>query len=613
MPFERPWARRDEFGLARYVHEAARHLLAYRGSSYDAAQSPEDRVSLIRDLFDALRGANIAYTEEPYAPEDGVQVIRTPTEIIRGGEGTCLDLVLCLAGIAYGYDLLPLIVVLEGHAVLALGTTAGRREWRTSARHYLAFRDAPVHELEVVRALVDGGDFIALECTGFAYSKSLAMGTMPESQGRSGGLMSFERAVEAGREQLEARGFRFAVNVAVARRDWRIEAEPFAGMFDAGERGLTEHLHAEGAASIAEATRHFVGRRYILEEIERALADAAFRAGYVIVRGEPGIGKTALASWIVRTHGHPHHFNRAGGRARTARDFLTNICAQLIVRYALPYSSLPAHAGEKPAFLMQLLAEAAEANERVVVVLDALDESEVTREDAGANRLFLPVALPERVYFVVTTREEDDARLFVTSRRDVQIREDDPRNVDDIKEYVRRFAEREHEVVALRLREWGVDLETFAATIAAASEGNFMYVVYVVQDIRDGKISRETLGDIRALPVGLRAYYQRHWRLMESALGDSFHQWHELVIGVLAVVQEPVGVEQIAQWTQLPPRVVASVVRAWRQFLNETARGAEPSFRLYHSSFREFLRSELYLPKLHDMIAARILAKQPAD
>ena len=47
--------------------------------------------------------------------------------------------------------------------------------------------------------------------------------------------------------------------------------------------------------------------------------------------------------------------------------------------------------------------------------------------------------------------------------------------------------------------------------LSEKSEGNFMYLVHVLRDIRDGRLGSENLDDIRKLPQGLRVCsYQ--WR-----------------------------------------------------------------------------------------------------
>jgi hypothetical protein len=57
-------------------------------------------------------------------------VIRTPAEILEAPrEGTCLDLATLFCGLCLSYEVLPLIVVIEGHALSALSLTHGVRDW----------------------------------------------------------------------------------------------------------------------------------------------------------------------------------------------------------------------------------------------------------------------------------------------------------------------------------------------------------------------------------------------------------------------------------------------------------------------------------------------------
>ena len=185
----------------------------------------------------------------------------------------------------------------------------------------------------------------------------------------------------------------------------------------------------EFVALIEERTRTFVGREYVFAAIDQALGEPEFRSGYVVIQGEPGIGKTAIVAQLVKSRGLVHHFNVAPLGIRSPQAFLSNVCAQLITRYGLDYKSLPPEATQDGGFLARLLLEAAadETHRPVVVVVDALDEAEDVGLTPGANRLFLPPSLPDDVYFVVSTREQADFPLFVDQRRDFYLRDDDPR------------------------------------------------------------------------------------------------------------------------------------------------------------------------------------------
>ena len=70
-----------------------------------------------------------------------------------------------------------------------------------------------------------------------------------------------------------------------------------------------------------------------------------FPSGYIVIHGEPGIGKTAIVGQLVKDRALVHHFNVAPLGIRSPQAFLSNVCAQLIVRYGLDYT-LAARGGD---------------------------------------------------------------------------------------------------------------------------------------------------------------------------------------------------------------------------------------------------------------------------
>jgi hypothetical protein len=373
---------------------------------------------------------------------------------------------------------------------------------------------------------------------------------------------------------------------------------------------------AQFQALVKERTRAFVGRQFVFDGVDRLLSGAEFASGYVVIRGEPGIGKTAIAASMVLRRGCVHHFNIAPENIRSARQFLEGVCAQLILRYELDHASLPPEAGSDAGFLSQLLGEAADvARERdllpVVVVVDALDEAEDTGVPAAANRLFLPRVLPDGVFFVVTTREEMDYRLDVDNAGDLWIRDDDPANERDVLQYVERFVDVHSERMLARLAEWGLDREEFVAEVTALSEGNFMYLVHVLPEIAAGRIGDRSSGSAIELPRGLRGYYLRHWRDMKDDDPQRFELVQRPVLCFLAIGREPVTVRQLAEWTGLSPGDVRAVIEEWREFLNEDRTAQSPLYRIYHRSFADFLDEHEDLRWYHDSLALHALAKVP--
>jgi hypothetical protein len=162
-----------------------------------------------------------------------------------------------------------------------------------------------------------------------------------------------------------------------------------------------------------------------------------------------------------------------------------------------------------------------------------------------------------------------------------------------------------------RIQAWGVEPAAFVTEATKLSEGNFMYLVYVLPDIAAGRLSRQTVGGIDGLPRGLTGYYQRHWRDMRDADPGRFQTLQRPVLCLLAISREPVTIPQLMEWTGLEPGDIKSVIDDWRKFMNEDPDSQPSRYRLYHRSFAEFLEAEENLRWYHNRIAITALSKIP--
>lgn len=363
-------------------------------------------------------------------------------------------------------------------------------------------------------------------------------------------------------------------------------------LFVAAPPALRDRIRVrEFRTLITERVRTFVGRQFVKSAVSELLNSPLFPSGYIVIRGQPGIGKTALMCALVNEGGYLHHFNIAPQNIRSSRTFLENICAQLIVRYKLDYVVLPPSAGLDSSVLSQLLDEAVEkAGERITIFVDALDEA--GEDSPQSNTLLLPPTLPDGVHFVVSTRLRSDDRLAVDRRKDLYLRDDDPANLEDVRLYIETFLHNFAALMTPKLVGWGLDEVRFIAQMAGRSQGNFMYLVHVLADIRDGLLAPDTIGEIQNLPLGLQAYYQRHWRAMRDVEPERFESIYEPVLRMLATVREPVSSKYVAEVTGLDRTRVREVVNAWVEFLNVNREMDDERYRVYHLSFQEFLAAE---------------------
>lgn len=370
-------------------------------------------------------------------------------------------------------------------------------------------------------------------------------------------------------------------------------ADELAAAASPGAPGLARGTaHSSGALKtlfqslIEEKTANFVGREYIVREIEDALASET--KGVVTIAGDPGAGKSALmASFIERT-GCIGYFNiRSQGVIHAVR-FLEFVCSELIDRYHLPDASLPADAVRDGPYLARLLTEASgrlAEGQRLIVAIDALDEVDLTGHPRGVNILYLPDSPPEKVFFVVTRRRVGLPWLISGPERLIDLGRDKYWNETrhDVRTYIRNAAMRP------QLKGWieekKIGFNYFVDVLVDKSENNFMYLKYVLPELALGKY-----GDLRidALPSGLESYYEYHWKYM-GMMDKPLPRTKIKIVYVLSEARRPVSLELIADFTSEDALTVQEVLDEWDQYLHKDQTDGETRYSVYHTSFRDFL------------------------
>jgi len=365
--------------------------------------------------------------------------------------------------------------------------------------------------------------------------------------------------------------------------------------------------------TVEDATRWFVGRQFVFGVVEEFIQHHS--CGYLRIIADAGLGKTAIAAKLTDHQVLAHFFDERGG-VTSPEDCLNSLGAQLIIRYGLSHADLPAGSGRNSAFLSELLEEAVQnlsGSQRIVIIIDGLDEADSV--PPGHNWLHLPARLPERVYVVLTHRT-GDYPLYLDAGvpyDELVITWDDPHQMADVESYLWQAVGREDIRQALEKASPPISVEHFVTNLVEASEGNFMYLHFVLEDIAQGEADHTPL-QIEELPIGLQGYYARFWAQMEQAVkGDEWWQLHLPVIELLAVAGEPVTAEWLADYIVEgnAAKVRKQVLGRWERFLGrgnpiENAM----TWRIIHRSFADFLekRDEVNLVEAHGRVANRYLS-----
>ncbi|WP_437747128.1 AAA family ATPase [Sorangium sp. So ce1504] len=353
-----------------------------------------------------------------------------------------------------------------------------------------------------------------------------------------------------------------------------------------------------------ERSRHerFFGREDVLAAIDRHLDGAATSGRWVLVTGGPGMGKSAILSrWLdvqeQRGHRAPHHFLR---RDVMDWDRPEAVARSLSAQIEALYPAQKDTEARPESRLLELLAkvskhELAPRGERLVLVVDGLDEAR--SDGAGQNPLpsFLPYALPPRVHALCASRPQYPHLGWLESRGNVRrIDLDAPAWAGSNEQACRAF--------------WGDQAPRFMPKLdprlveeaVIRAEGNLLYAVKLREWLEEQPVE---LRRVERLPRGLSGFLEQIWQQLRSLPGEQFG----LVasgLGLVCAAREALPLEEVeaaAGWKDV--EAGEDFLRAARALLLEEPvawRGAR-AYRPYHEAFRAFVAEKLGLKRMAEL------------
>jgi hypothetical protein len=335
---------------------------------------------------------------------------------------------------------------------------------------------------------------------------------------------------------------------------------------------------------IADRTQDFTGRQFVFAAIAEFLQNNP--KGYFVLEADPGVGKSSIMAKLVLLLKRRcvAHFNSQSQGIVRAEQFLENACTQLIRRYQLNYPQLPENATRDGNFLSRLLGEVSArlGGKKLIIVVDALDEVDLSLQGRGSNVLYLPDALPDNVYFIVSKQPKT---LPLPNHEVFDLMQYSAESLADVKVYIDKRTGNSASIQSWISRQ-SLQREQFVAAVAEKSQNNFMYLRYVLNDIDSGKYSDVNLQD---LPRELEGYYEKHWARMEMAVKDKELRRRKLkVIYLLTKTRKPVSCDILADFAEEDALDVQEVLDDWEQFLRRSG-DSPPDYSIYHASFQRFL------------------------
>ncbi|MBW4499643.1 MAG: hypothetical protein KME57_08755 [Scytonema hyalinum WJT4-NPBG1] len=398
---------------------------------------------------------------------------------------------------------------------------------------------------------------------------------------------------------------------------------------------------------VNDRIQNFTGRKWVFEKIHDWLSDPN-SSRYFLLTGEPGSGKTAIAGQVyqhrlsqqaisknlIANFPNAAHFCSASRSTWVdPKNFSESIALQL--SQISEYAEVLLNIGEKEVNIrveqnlgtvkdstvqgvvvnnldVSGLRSGQEAFNRVVldplntiygngfdkpitILVDSLDEALTFEGEKTIVDLLSAVQdLPEQVRFLLTSRPKIEALEPLQDRAVVYsltMGEGLQHSQEDVNQYVWQALKQQPGLVA----QLAPDLPqgNFVTTVSAKSDGNFLYVTYLLKMLAQGhlEITKTTL---EQLPNGLDGIYREFLYRLVGKDKKTWRRQYAPILGTLAIAQEALTREQLAGFTEMSKSEVAGVLEELQQFLDidEFLPASQRTYAIYHRSLANFLQDE---------------------
>jgi hypothetical protein len=343
---------------------------------------------------------------------------------------------------------------------------------------------------------------------------------------------------------------------------------------------------------ITEKSQNFVDRAWIFTAMNNFMA--RWNHGYFSLIGYPGSGKSAILAQRVRQNPSIHYYNCQIQGKNRADQFLENLSTQLINRYPLGISSLPENATEDGsyfAFLLQKIADILPRSEKIIIAIDALDAIDPNSQPSYTNLFYLPRYLPDRVYFLLTSRpiSQGKLKLLIEAPHETINLEKYPEETRaEMQEYIRRFCADEKNSLMKFNAEMGINSESDLSNILLEKSAlNWMYLSEILKAIRED--SYRERHDLEQIPPGLNSYYQQH---REKMLSQTPSELELQLLKTLGEAPYAQTLDAITKKIDGDEYEIEEILENWGEFLRVEERELDKYYQLYHPSFQQFFRDD---------------------
>jgi GTPase SAR1 family protein len=349
------------------------------------------------------------------------------------------------------------------------------------------------------------------------------------------------------------------------------------------------------------------GRQFLLDQFNDFLKEKQF--GIFLLTADPGVGKTAFSSYLIDNGiSNTYFFYRRSAGIQSPNDFVKSIYHSLLLNYGIIEANPTNDPSEMRNKLENLLEDLSKnylrTNEKCIIVVDGLDEGSITGDGKDAFDL-LPKKLPKGFFLFVTSRNTIALNriLFESQIYHYTLKSDSLENINDLSVYI------EKELSGERINDVNyIDM-------AKKYEGNFLLTKLVIEAIKVGEFDNNSIHEKLLKVNKIEDYYNYYWETVYQSGGEQYFNLIYQILGLLAVSQSPLSETQISEILEFKVGDLEKGIRFCRQFLHVIEEDDEIYYRIFHDTFREYIRKKIQgsSKNLHGSITKYYADVEPDD
>lgn len=339
----------------------------------------------------------------------------------------------------------------------------------------------------------------------------------------------------------------------------------------------------------------FVGRQWLGCRIDRWLAGEEGRV--LLIIGEPGIGKSAIAAWLSQArHGQVvgiYFCTHRNVRTLKPFEFVACLVGQLWTQLDGYERAVAARRPEIPRItasdaFRELIVEPALSmrppDRCALIIIDALDEATRKGEDETIMEILSSHAedLPPWLRIVATSRPDIRVRRRMSHLEIIEVQAAGDDNRKDVADYVSGRLR----TPTTAMRDGSVR-EGVTSQLESLAAGNFLYARMVLDALRDGTLAPADLG---RLSPGLASFYAAAFGRLFRDQGR-YEQEQRPILRALLAALGPLPFRTIRQVVGEQAEVVHRQLGTVTAFLRVLGHAEDAEYALFHKSLGEWLTS----------------------